>query len=96
MAVTRGTPPGEDFNDTLSKALGRHGMSWQQWTCVTTDWPLNVTGEIPGACVKDVKMLYVEHVRMEKNIGFWLYYLPEERIVCKNYFKFEIHRSEIF
>jgi hypothetical protein len=29
-----------------------------------------VTGEIPGACVKDVKMLYVEHVRMEKNIGF--------------------------
>jgi hypothetical protein len=31
-----------------------------------------VTGKIPGACVKDVKMLYVEHVRMggKKNIGF--------------------------
>jgi hypothetical protein len=36
---------------------------------VTADWPLNVTGKIPGACVKDVKMFYVEHVRMEKQ---WL------------------------
>jgi len=34
------------------------------------DYRLNVTGKIPGACVKDVKLLYVEQVRMEKNIGF--------------------------
>jgi hypothetical protein len=63
---TRGTPPGEDFNDTLSKALDRHDMSWHEQTSVTTVWSLNWTGKIPRACVKDVKMLYAEHVRMEK------------------------------
>jgi hypothetical protein len=69
MKDTRGTPPGEDFNDTLSKTLDRHDMSWHEQTSTTTDWSLSVTGKIPSACVKDVKVLYVEHVRMEKH---WL------------------------
>jgi len=30
MVDTMGTPPGEDFNDTLSKALDRHDMSRHQ------------------------------------------------------------------
>lgn len=70
MEDTGDTTPGENFNDKLSKALDQHDMSWHKQTSVSTDWALNVTGEIPRVCVKDGMMLYVEHVRIEKKL--WL------------------------